>query len=66
MSLIIGRVELDDAHSRKAAIVPIPIGRNPLTRKGSQRAGRARHARDWDAAVPIPHRLSIRVIVTGW
>jgi len=49
------------AHSRKAAIVPIPIGRNPLTRKGSLRVGRARHARDWDAAVPIPHKLSIRV-----
>ncbi len=41
--------------------MPIPFGRNPLTRKGSQRAGRAWHARDWDDAVPIPHKASIRV-----
>jgi hypothetical protein len=49
------------SRSRKAAIVPIPNGRNPLTRKAVNMLGRAWHARDWDAPVPIPHKLSIRV-----
>jgi len=52
---------LDDVALAKAAIVPIPNGRNPLTRRGRRVVRRAWRARDWDAAVPIPHRPSIRV-----